>query len=154
MNEPFYSAQTIFSSSALACGVDLVEIARIERSVTLLGEAFLQRVYTLEELALCAGSMPRLAAHFAAKEAIVKVLGTGFRGIDFNEVALTRTVNGCPIVKLHERAAARAAELHLTDWSISISYSSFFVIAFAVASHSPEQDVHPAQLYADKTAGP
>lgn len=118
----------------IVCGIDMVELARIERSLHLGGEAFMARVYTTAEQSLCEGQLPRLAAHFAGKEAIVKALGTGFRGIGYQEVALGRDDVGRPIVQLYDRARLRAEALGLRHWSVSLSYSSALVIACVVAS--------------------
>lgn len=119
---------------AITCGVDIVEIARIERSITSLGKAFLSRVYTEEEIALCQGNISRFAGHFAGKEAVVKALGTGFRGIECREIAFARDDVGRPIIALFGRAATRADLLGLRNWSVSFSYTSLVAIACVVAT--------------------
>jgi holo-[acyl-carrier protein] synthase len=129
--DPLWSAT---APGSVMCGIDVVEVARIERSLQVAGDAFLTRVYTPAEQALCDGQVARLAAHFAGKEAIVKVLGTGFRGIGYQEVALSRDGAGRPLVQLQDRARLRAEALGLRHWSISLSYSSALVIACVVAS--------------------
>ena len=61
----------------LSVGVDIIELARIERTLARFGERFLRKVFTAREVAYCRGRAPELAVRFAAKEAISKALGTG-----------------------------------------------------------------------------
>src|SRR5205809_6032717 len=65
----------------LQCGVDLIEIDRIEAAINRWGERFLHRIWTDRELAFCGGRYPELAARFAGKEATSKALGTGPVGL-------------------------------------------------------------------------
>jgi holo-[acyl-carrier protein] synthase len=134
MTEELNNSPTILELRPIACGIDIVEIARIERSISSLGEVFLSQVYTDEEIALCQGNIPRFAGHFAGKEAVVKVLGTGFRGIACKEIALARDEAGRPTIALYGRAATRADLLGLRNWSVSLSYSSLVAIACVVAT--------------------
>ncbi|MBA2681647.1 MAG: holo-ACP synthase, partial [Ktedonobacteraceae bacterium] len=90
-------------------------------------------VYTDGELALCSDRVPQLAGRFAAKEAISKALGTGVRGIYWDEMEVLSDQYGCPFVSLYGRAAARAEHLRLCSWSVSISHSPTLAIAFVVA---------------------
>ncbi|HEX9115485.1 MAG TPA: holo-ACP synthase [Anaerolineae bacterium] len=122
----------------LTTGVDLVSIPRLMRALDAHGERFLARVYTPAEVALCRGRVPELAVRFAAKEAVSKALGTGMRilsreGIAFQEVEVLPDRLGKPYVYLYGRAAERAAELHLTEWAISLSHEKEMAIAFVVA---------------------
>jgi len=115
-------------------GVDIVELARIERAVQRYGDRFLRRVYTEAELAYCRGDAARLAARWAAKEAISKALGTGWRGIEWKELEVVRQPSGQPAVALHGRAKAIAAELGLARWALSLSHSGEYAVALVVAS--------------------
>ncbi len=122
----------------LTTGVDVVTISRIERAVAHHGPRFLERVYTPAEVALCRGRLPELAVRFAAKEAVSKALGVGMRlmardGIGFQDVEVVPDMRGKPHVVLRGRAAERAAELHLTEWAISLSHERDTAIAFVVA---------------------
>jgi holo-[acyl-carrier protein] synthase len=122
----------------LATGVDLVEIARIERAVNQHGDRFLQRVFTQNEILYCRGRVAELAARFAAKEAVSKALGVGLRamardGIYWKDVEVTGDRRGKPLVRLFGRAAERAEELGLTEWSISLTHTKEHAIAFVVA---------------------
>ena len=67
-------------------GIDIVEIPRIKGALERWGERFLQRIYTSQEIAYCRGRAPQLASRFAAKEAVMKALGTGIRGVGWREV--------------------------------------------------------------------
>ncbi len=116
-----------------ACGVDLVEIATMARSIELGGEAFLQRIYTERELDLCRGRLPHLAEWFAAKEAIAKALGTGMRGVTWREMEVLAEQEGRPYVRLHGRAAARATQLGLDYWTVSLTHCGAFAIAYVVS---------------------
>jgi holo-[acyl-carrier protein] synthase len=100
--------------------------------------AMLQRVYTPAELTHCRGRVPELAARFAAKEAVSKALGVGLHimardGIDWHDVETLPDGNGKPNVYLRGRAATRAAELGLANWSISLSHGRDVAVAFVVA---------------------
>ena len=122
----------------LSTGVDVVEIDRVERMVEHHGDRALNRVYTSAELVHCRLRVPELAARFAAKEAVAKALGVGLRmmahdGVYWHDVETLPDGNGKPVVHLHGRAAARAAELGLTEWSISLSHGRDVAVAFVVA---------------------
>lgn len=122
----------------LTTGVDLIEIARIERVVKNHGERFLARVFTPNEVLYCRGRVPELAARFAAKEAVSKALGVGVRvlsreGIHWRDVEVVGDHRGKPLVRLFGRAAERAEELGLTEWAISLSHTREHAIAFVVA---------------------
>ncbi len=122
----------------LATGVDLVEIKRVGRVLGRYDSRFLQRVYTPTEVRFARGRLAELAARFAAKEAVSKALGVGMRlmspaGIGWQEVETLNLQSGQPYVVLHGRAEARAAELGLTTWSISLSHDGGVAIAQVVA---------------------
>ncbi len=119
-------------------GVDLVEIPRIERALARFGERFLARVYTPAEVDYTRGRVAELAARFAAKEAVSKALGVGMRllatdGIAWRDVEVLGDPRGQPQVTLYGRAAARAAELSITSWAISLSHTREQAVAFVVA---------------------
>jgi holo-[acyl-carrier protein] synthase len=120
----------------ISVGVDLVEIPRIAAVLQRFGDRFLQRVYTPREIAYCRGRAPQLAARFAAKEAVMKALGTGTRGVGWREVEVTRKRTGEPEIVLHGRAAERARNLGIGRIAISLSHSRDFAIA-SVAGRIP-----------------
>ncbi len=92
-------------------GTDIVEIRRIERNITLYGEKFLRRIYTPAEQAYCETHHNKArpyAARFAAKEAIVKAFGTGFReGIGWQDIEILNDHLGKPQVILSEQLALK-----------------------------------------------
>lgn len=117
----------------LATGVDLVEIERIRASLEKHGERFLKRVFTPAEIEECGGRAESLAARWAAKEASAKALGCGIGEVSFQEIEVRRGKAGQPKLLLHGEASRKAAELGLTDWSISLSHSQSQAIAVVVA---------------------
>jgi holo-[acyl-carrier protein] synthase len=118
----------------LQCGVDVIEIPRIEAAIARWGQPLLDRVWTPAEQRYCRGRMPELAARFAAKEAVSKTLGTGIRGIRWREIEILGDRRGKPLVFLHDAARERAASIRLTRWAISLTHGRDLAIAFVVAS--------------------
>lgn len=98
------------------------------------GERFLSRVYTNRERVLFGSRVPELAVRWAAKEAVSKALGTGFVGVSWREIEILPDHRGKPLVYLSGRAAERARELGLTNWSVSLSHSRDNAVAFVVAT--------------------
>ena len=118
---------------AVAVGIDIIEIARIQRTLDDFGERFLRRVYTERERERYRGRTNELAARFAAKEATSKALGTGIIGIRWREMEVLPNRRGKPVLILHGRAAERARQLGLTDFSLSLTHSRTDAMAFIVA---------------------
>ena len=117
-------------------GVDMVEIARMEK-VLARRPSFATRVFTEEERAYC-DRMTRPAQHyaarFAAREAVLKALGTGFsQGIGFADVNVVRNEAGQPQAQLVGRAAEVAAERGVREVALSLSYTHEVAVANAVA---------------------
>jgi len=117
----------------LQVGVDLVEIHRITAIFDRYGQRFLDRIYTPAEQARARGRPAELAVRFAAKEATMKALGTGRRGVGWREVEVLSDPRGRPLLHLHGRAAVRAAELGLTGFAVSLSHERSMAIAMVVA---------------------
>ena len=113
-------------------GLDIVEIARIEGAIARWGRHFLHRVYTEAEIGFCRNRVPELAVRFAAKEAAMKALGTGIRGVGWREIEILPNREGTPLVYLHGRAQSRAKELGLSDLAVSLSHSREYAIASVV----------------------
>ena len=124
----------------LSTGVDIIELWRIERSVTAKhGPRFLRRVYTPAELAYCEGRKGKkriesLAGRWAAKEATLKALGVGLYAASLGDVEVVRERSGKPGIRLHGRAAKIAAAKGLTGFALTISHSRDYAIAFVVAT--------------------
>jgi len=122
------------SPCVFSVGVDIIEIERIEAALRRHGQRFLQRVYTPMEQVYCRGRVPELAARFAAKEAISKALGTGMRGIAWQEMEVLCDQRGKPLIHLHGRARARAEEWGLSEFGVSLSHSQDYAVAFVMAA--------------------
>jgi len=122
----------------LGLGTDMIEIARIEHSLTRYGDAFLHRIYTPAEIAYCRQkrktSAESFAARFAAKEAAAKALGTGIsRGVTWTELEVLRLPGQRPTLHLSGRAAELAARLGIRHLSLSLSHTRELAIAIVVA---------------------
>jgi holo-[acyl-carrier protein] synthase len=118
-------------------GTDLVGIERIAAVHQRQGSRFLNRVYTPAEQAYClAARAPgeRLAARWAAKEATMKALGTGWaKGVTFTSIEVVPAGDGQPpSLRLHGPAAARAQMLGATRWHVSLSHSDGLAIATVI----------------------
>ena len=107
-------------------GNDLIEIERVKRACQ--SEAFLRRVYTVQERDCFRGRPASLAGNFAVKEAVAKLLGTGFRGFGPSQIEVLRDESGRPFVNLFGRAEELGIE---TIW-VSISHSREMASAVAV----------------------
>ena len=113
-------------------GVDIIEIVRIKEAVTNWGERFLNRIYTDAELKLCRSNASSLAARFASKEAVMKLLGTGAKGVSWKDIETLSLPSGKPLVNLYGRAKIVAAKIGLKEIAISLSHSREYAIAMAI----------------------
>ena len=129
-------------------GVDIVEVARMER-IMRVTPSFITRMFTDEERAYCDASA-RPAAHyacrFAAREAVLKSLGTGFgqEGVGRNDICTSRNSNGKPIAVLSGGAKAVADRLGVQEVAISLSFTGDLAIANALAI-TPETRPKPRE---------
>jgi holo-[acyl-carrier protein] synthase len=119
-------------------GIDLVDIERIERMVREHGARFLERCFTPSERAYCAANPKRqvehLAGRFAAKEAVLKALGTGWSGgIAWTDIEIVRDAAGQPGVVLSGPCLLAAQRLGVRRWLLSISHISTHATASAIA---------------------
>ena len=114
-------------------GVDLLELGRWRDVHARHGARFLDRIYTTREQDYCGDRQHELAARFAAKEAVMKALGTGVRGVGWREIEILANARGKPIVLLHGRARARANRLGFRRVEISMTHEREIACAFAVA---------------------
>ncbi len=117
-----------------AVGIDIIEIARVRAVLQRHPERFLSRVFTREEAAFCRGRVPELAARFAAKEAVMKALGTGARGLAWREIEILPNQRGKPLVYLHGMAKVRAEAIGLRGVDISLTHSRELAIAAVVGA--------------------
>jgi holo-[acyl-carrier protein] synthase len=118
-------------------GIDIVEVARMKKLADDHGQHFLDRVFTPAEQAYCAKSSKRcyehLAGRFAAKEAVLKVLGTGWRGgIAWTDIEILNESTGQPKITLTGECLRIATEMGISRWHISISHIETHATASAI----------------------
>jgi holo-[acyl-carrier protein] synthase len=109
-------------------GIDIAEVPRIREVIERHGQRFLQRVFTEGEIQYCeskANRVERYAARFAAKEAGMKALGTGWNhGVRWRDIEVARKPGGRPTLLLHGRAAEFAAKLGATNIALSLTHTA------------------------------
>ncbi len=117
-------------------GVDLCEVDRIEAAIARHGERFLARIYTETERAYCESRhnrMERFAGRFAAKEAAMKAIGTGWRrGVGWRDFEVTRAASGQPVIHFHGVARTIAAQLGVARALVSITHIKSMAMAQVV----------------------
>jgi holo-[acyl-carrier protein] synthase len=116
----------------MAVGVDIIEIPRVRKVLEKHPDRFLRRVYTPEEAAVCRGRISELAARFAAKEAVMKALGTGARGLAWREIEILPNRRGKPLVYLHGDAKKRGEAIGLRGIDVSLTHDADLAIAVVV----------------------
>ena len=108
-------------------GIDIAEVPRIAESIARFGERFLNRVFTENEIRYCdakANRAERYAARFAAKEAAMKALGTGWsRGVRWRDIEVRRQPGGRPTIAFHGVAAEFAARLGTKNIALSLTHT-------------------------------
>jgi len=121
----------------VAHGIDLVDCPRIEEMIKRHGERFVNRVFTANEQAYAEknkNSIEKLAGRFAAKEAILKLIGTGWRGkIAWTDIEVINNSTGQPEITLRGEVEKIADKLGIKHISVSITHTANFAIASAVA---------------------
>jgi len=118
-------------ASGTAIGVDIVEISRISHAISRWQDSFLNRIYTFRELE-AKNNISSLAARFAAKEAVMKVLGTGHRGLGWKDIEILSNGDGVPEITLYGRALEKSAELGLARFEVSLSHGRKYAVAFVM----------------------
>ena len=120
----------------LGTGVDLAEVARIRASIERYGERFVQRIYTPKEIAYVerkANKFERYAARFAAKEAAMKALGTGWsHGVRWIDLEVTNLPSGRPTMALHGVAGKIAAHLGVKSVHLSLTHTAEMAQAYVL----------------------
>jgi holo-[acyl-carrier protein] synthase len=121
----------------IGLGTDIVEIVRIGRMVERHGELFLQRVYTEGEIRYCQRRKecyPHFAGRWAAKEAVMKTLGTGWtRGVGWQDIEVQSAKSGQPSIAIHGGARDHANQLGIDEILITISHCRAYATATAIA---------------------
>ena len=114
-------------------GIDIAEVDRIERAIRRYGQRFLQRVFTPAEIDYCqskANVFERFAGRFAAKEAAMKAIGTGWkRGVKWRDFEVVREPSGRPVIRFSGVAAGFAEHLGMKRALVSITHTSAQAIA-------------------------
>jgi len=114
-------------------GIDIAEVPRIRQAIERFGDRFLQRVYTAGEIRYCdskANRVERYAARFAAKEAAMKALGTGWsHGVRWRDCEVVRMPGGRPSITFHGKAGELAARLGMRNAALSLSHTAEQAIA-------------------------
>jgi len=108
-------------------GIDIAEVPRIGQAIERFGERFLQRIFTAGEIRYCdskANRVERYAARFAAKEAAMKALGTGWNhGVRWRDCEVVRAPGGRPTMTFHGKAGEFAARLGVRNIAVSLSHT-------------------------------
>jgi holo-[acyl-carrier protein] synthase len=128
----------------VAHGIDLVDCPRIEQMIERHGERFIKRVFTADEQAYARknkNEVEKLAGRFAAKEAVLKLMGTGWRGrIAWTDIEVINNASGQPEVTLGGEVRKIADKLGIKHISVSITHTANFAIASAVALAQSNED--------------
>jgi holo-[acyl-carrier protein] synthase len=118
-------------------GTDICSLKRIEEAYARFGDRFLAKIFTDAEIRFVLSEPPntvtRIAGRFAAKEAVSKTLGTGWRGVNWKEVEILREPSGEPVITLTGRAKAVAERRSLETWQVSISHEREYAVAMVIA---------------------
>jgi holo-[acyl-carrier protein] synthase len=121
----------------IGTGVDIVEVARIKKSLEKYNPRFEEKIFTAEEILYCrAKAEPSIhfAARFAAKEAVMKCLGTGMdQEISFKDIEVTKLKTGKPLIILSGKGRKIASQLEIKTIHISLSHDRNYAIAQAIA---------------------
>ena len=117
-------------------GVDIAEVKRVQQALDRFGDRFLLRVFTPDEVRYCTkrhNVAERLAARFAAKEAAMKAIGTGWRnGVSWRDFEVARQPGGRPLLRLSGRGAEIAAALGCRRTHLSLSHTASQAIAYVI----------------------
>jgi len=127
----------VVGMNVICHGIDLVDCKRVGQMVERHRERFLDRVFTAAEQEYCqrqVKNVERLAGRFAVKEAVMKMLGTGWQnGIAWTDIETVNDPLGRPVVRLSGKVAQMAADLGIEQVSVSITHTSDLAIASAIA---------------------
>jgi holo-[acyl-carrier protein] synthase len=127
------AAESAEAHVIVGLGLDIAEIDRIEAAIARHGASFLERIYTAREMAYCErhkNKFERYAARFAAKEAAMKALGTGWRrGVRWRDIEVAREPSGKPTLHLEGAARQIANGLNVKNISLTITHSGNLALA-------------------------
>lgn len=117
----------------LGVGVDMVNTAELAEMIESSGPSFMSLCWTPTERTTCAGSISRLAARWAAKEATMKALGRGIGEVDPTDIEVVSNEGESPLLQLHGSAEAIARERRVSRVALSLAHEGTFAVAFVVA---------------------
>ncbi len=120
---------------SIRTGIDLCDPKRMEKAIARSGDRFLNKVFTPDEIAYCQtlkNPFPSYAARWAAKEAVMKLLGAGIYEIGFLEIEIVRTGNGRPALSMTGRAQKVADDAGILFIDISLSHERNMAVGMAV----------------------
>ena len=122
---------------AILLGIDLIEVERIKRALEKWGQVFKNRVFTKREIDYCenrnVNKYRSYSVRFAAKEAMVKALGTGMsEGMDFKDIEILNNEYGKPYIVLEGKAKEYFSALNGKNISLSISHCKFYAVACVI----------------------
>lgn len=130
----------------IGIGTDIIECVRIAKMIEKHGELFLKRVYTYAEIAYCScrkSANQHYAGRWAAKEAVLKALGTGWaHGIQWTDIEVVNEIGGRPHIELDGQAKAISQQQGIHEILISISHCRSYAIAYATAVGAPNNKPH------------
>jgi len=131
------------SALIIGVGVDIVDLARVLKMIERYGKKFLGKTFTDGEIAYCTSRkapVQHFAARFAAKEAVFKALGTGWReGMGWKEIEVQADARGRPRIRLTGKASIKARDLGIVEMHVSISHCDCHAIAHVVAESDDEE---------------
>ena len=120
----------------IGIGIDIVEIDRLRNKIERNGDKFINRIFTEDEITYCSDKLNQhenYAVRFAAKEAVFKVLGTGWgEGVGWQQVQISNESSGKPYITLNGPAQRKADELDITNWHISLTHSDNIAAAYVI----------------------
>lgn len=114
-------------------GIDVAQVQRVANAIARFGDHFLRRIFTEKEIHYCDSHRnreQRYAMHFAAKEAAMKALGTGWsEGVQWCDIEVAHEAGGCPTMVLHRKAAEIAAQMGAKRIFLSVAHGNDHAIA-------------------------
>ena len=125
----------------IGCGIDLVSIKRIENIVKRWGVNFTSRIFTPLEQGYCeekGNKYQSYAGKFAAKEAFLKALGLGLRGVNWKEIEVNNNELGQPIINMYGKLKNIASEKGVSKYFLTISHAKEYAIAEVILEGPPD----------------
>lgn len=114
----------------IGIGTDIIEVERVQQAC--MNPSFVKRIYTSKELELIESDKGKFVTNFAVKEAVSKMLGTGFGKIAPIEIEVLREESGQPYVNLYGEAYQRMKELNIDDILVTISDTKEYAVAYVI----------------------